>query len=75
MKAESISAYDGPGDVLTPYANVPSSKDGEFSARGVNAVVADLNAPSFCETSRSPVDGDASRSQSRFRTSDSTKRS
>ena len=49
MKAESISAYDGPGDVLTPYLNVPSCQEGEFSARGVNPVVADLNAKTSTE--------------------------
>ena len=49
MKAESISAYDGPGDVLTPYTNVPSCEVGEFSARGVNPVVADLSAKTSTE--------------------------
>lgn len=75
MKSESIDAYNGPGDVLTPYTSVPSCQVGEFSARGVNPVVADLNGLSFSETARTPVDGDASRSQGKFRTTDSTKRS
>lgn len=74
-KSESISAYDGPGDVFTPYSGSPSCTVGEFSARGVNPVVADLNAPSFTETSRTPYDGDMSRSQGKFRTTNSTKRS
>ena len=43
MKAESISAYDGDGDVLTPYLNCPDCTVGEFSARGVNPQVADLS--------------------------------
>lgn len=72
-KSESISAYDGAGDVLTPYTSVPSCTQGEFSQRGTNPVVADLNALSFSETSRSPYDGDTSRSQGKFRTTDSTK--
>lgn len=75
MKSESIDAYDGPGDVLTPYTSVPSSNEGEFSMRGTNPVVADLNALSFTETARTPYGGDNSRSQGKFRTTDSTKRS
>jgi len=51
-KSESISAYDGAGDVLTPYTNVPSCSVGEFSARGVNPMVADLNQNGSTETRR-----------------------
>lgn len=73
-KAESIESHPA-GDWDTPFRAAPSSSAGEFSRVGANPVVADLAAPSFSETSRTPVDGDTSRSQARFRTSDSTKRS
>lgn len=73
-RAESIDAYSGPGDVLTPYLAVPSSSEGEFSGPGTNPVAADLNALSFAETSRSPYDGDASRSQGKFPTKNSGKK-
>jgi hypothetical protein len=58
---------------LDYYTKVPSSKDGEFVHAA--AVPADLNALSFSETARSPYDGDESRSQGKFRTTDSKKRS
>lgn len=76
-KAESIQAYDlkGGADWDTPYKSVPSSADGEFSSPGTNPVVPDLNALSFSETSRSPYGGDDSRSQGKFPTRNSTKRS
>ena len=67
-KAESIDAYSGGGDWDTPFRNVPSSAEGEFSAPGTNSVVADLGALSFSETARTPYDGDTSRSQGRFPT-------
>jgi hypothetical protein len=72
-KAESIDAYSGNMDWDTPFRNSPSSQVGELAAPGTNAVVADLNAKSFAETSRTPVDGDSSRSQGKFPTSNSTK--
>jgi len=52
-----------------------SSDRGELDRSGANAVVADLNSLPFSETSRTPVDGDESRSQGKFRTTDSTKTS
>jgi hypothetical protein len=75
-KSESIDAYDiKNADWDSPFKSAPSSAVGEFAAPGTNAVVADLNANSFSETSRTPYDGDTSRSQGKFRTTDSTKRS
>jgi CCR4-NOT transcriptional regulation complex NOT5 subunit len=68
-KSESIDAYDiKNADWDTPFRGSPSASEGEFSAPGTNAVVADLNAPSFSETSRTPYDGDTSGSQGKFRT-------
>jgi hypothetical protein len=75
-KAESIDAYDiKNADWDTPFKASPSCGVGEFAAPGTNAVVADLNAQSFTETSRTPYDGDNSRSQGKFPTSNSTKES
>lgn len=58
MQSESISAYDGEGDVLTPYLSIPTCEVGEFSARGVNPQVADLNQKGSTET-RGTNDGQA----------------
>jgi hypothetical protein len=71
-KAESIDAYTlgGNPDWDTPFRNVPDCEVGEFSGPGTNPVVADLNALSFTETSRTPYDGDTSRSQAKFPTND-----
>jgi hypothetical protein len=70
-KSESIDAYDiKNADWDTPFRAVPPCEVGEFAAPGTNAVVADTSAPSFTETSRSPYDGDTSRSQGKFRTKD-----
>jgi hypothetical protein len=76
-KSESIEAYalgDNP-DWDTPFRSVPSSQVGEFSAPGTNAVVADRTVNSFSETSRTPVDGDESRSQGKFPTKNGGKSS
>lgn len=62
-------------DERSPYETIPSSKDGELGFVSRHATVADLNAPSFSETSRTPVDGDQSRSQAKFPTRASTKKS
>jgi hypothetical protein len=52
-KAESIDAYDySNADWDTPYKNCPPSSVGEFSEMGTNPVVADLNAKSFSESTR-----------------------
>ena len=52
-KAESIDAYDYPNaDWDTPFRNFPPSSVGEFSEMGTNPVVADLNAKSFSESTR-----------------------
>lgn len=64
---------DAGQDAASYYERIPSSKQGEFAH--AQAQVADLNALSFTETSRTPYDGDTSRSQGKFRTTDSTKRS
>ena len=69
-KSESIDAYSGNMDWDTPFRAVPSCEVGEFAAPGTNAVVADLAAQSFSETSRTPYDGDTSRAQGHFRTKD-----
>jgi len=74
-KSESIDAYSGNMDWDTPFRAVPPCEVGEFAAPGTDPVVADTNALSFTETARSPYDGDNSRSQGKFRTTDSTKRS
>jgi hypothetical protein len=58
---------------LDYYEKVPSSSVGEFEH--ADAFVPDLNALSFSETSRTPVDGDTSRSQGKFPTRNSTKQS
>lgn len=71
----SIDAYSQPKDWDSPFRSTPSSSDGEFTRLGANPVVADLNALSFTEAPRTPYDGDTSRSQGKFRTTDSTKRS
>ncbi len=62
-------------DERAPYEEIPSSKDGELGFARRRAQTADLNALSFSETSRTPYDGDQSRSQAKFRTTDSTKKS
>ena len=54
------------------YEQVPSSAVGEF--KHADAQLADLNALTSSETSRTPVDGDTSRSQGKF-PRNSTKRS
>jgi hypothetical protein len=73
-KSESIDAYDLKNpDWDTPFRGSPSAAEGEFSAPGTNAAVADRTALTFTETSRSPYDGDESRSQGKFPTSNSTK--
>ena len=59
----------------SPYEVIPSSAEGELGFASRRAQVADLNALSFGETSRTPYDGDSSRSQGKFPTSDSTKKS
>lgn len=64
---------DSAGDGEFSNNTVPSSSVGEFDAPGVNPVIADLNALSFSETSRSPYGGDNSRSQGKFRTKDGGK--
>jgi hypothetical protein len=75
-KAESIEAYDiKDADWDSSIKNVPSSKDGEFAASGTNAVVADLSALSFTETSRTPMDGFTARDQSHFPTKNGGKTS
>lgn len=52
-KAENITDYvESNADWDTIYKNVPSCEVGEFSADGCNPVVADLNAKSFSETTR-----------------------
>jgi len=51
-KAESIDAYSGNMDWDTPFKNAPSSAVGEFAEMGNNPVVADLNAKSFSESTR-----------------------
>ena len=56
------------------YEAVPDSKDGELGFISRHLQVADLNALSFSENSRTPYDGDESRSQGKFRTTDSTKK-
>ena len=58
-----------------PYEVIPSSAEGELGFASRHATVADLNALSFTETARTPYDGDESRSQGKFRTTDSTKKS
>jgi hypothetical protein len=65
----------GGADWDTPFRNVPSCEVGEFSSPGTDPVLADLNALSFSETSRTPSDGFVARDQSRFPTRNSTKRS
>jgi hypothetical protein len=76
-KSESIDAYTlgGNPDWDTPFRGAPSPSVGEFSAPGTNAMVADLNALTFSETSRTPVDGNESRSQGKFPTRNSGKQS
>jgi hypothetical protein len=56
----------------SPYERIPTSAEGEFPFH--DAAVADLNALSFSEKSRTPYDGDESRSQGKFRTRDSSKK-
>lgn len=73
-KAESIAAHPE-GDWDSPFRASPGSSTGEFSRIGANPVVADLNAKSFSESSRSPLDGDQSRSQGKFPTANSTETS
>lgn len=52
-KAESIDAYNqSNADWDTPFRNAPSCEVGEFAEMGTNAVVADLNAKSFSESTR-----------------------
>jgi hypothetical protein len=54
-KSESVMAHDIPNpDWDSAIKNVPSSKVGEFAARGTDPVVADLNAMSSTETTRTP---------------------
>lgn len=75
-KAENITDYvEANADWDTIFKNVPSSSVGEFSGDGTDPVVADLNALSFSETSRTPYDGDTSRSQGKFPTRNSGKQS
>lgn len=69
-KAESIDAYSGDMDWDTPFKSVPSCEVGEFAAPGTNAFTPDMNATSFSETSRTPVDGFVARDQSKFPTGD-----
>ena len=64
---------DAGQDAASYYERIPTSGRGEFDH--AQAQPADLNALSFSETSRTPYDGDASRSQGKFRTSDGTKKS
>lgn len=73
-KAESIDAYSGNMDWDTPFKSVPASEIGEFAAPGANPVYPDMNATSFSETSRTPVDGFMARDQGAFPTNDSTKK-
>jgi hypothetical protein len=76
MSAPSESVASRPaGDWDTPFRGTPSSSDGEFSRIGANAVVADRTALTFSETSRTPVDGDMSKSQGKFPTTNSRKKS
>lgn len=73
-KSESIEAFNYPNaDWDTPYRSTPPSSVGEFAEMGTNPVVADLNALSFSETSRTPYDGFVSRDQSNFPTRDGGK--
>lgn len=76
-KAESIESFypDQNVDWDTPFLASPSAAVGEFAAAGARPAVADLSAPSFTETSRTPVDGDESRSQGKFPTSNGGKSS
>lgn len=74
-KAESIDAYSGNMDWDTPFKNVPDCSVGEFAAPGTNPVVADLNALTFSETSRTPSDGFMGRDQSHFPTKNGGKTS
>lgn len=67
-KAESIDAYSGPSDWDAPFKSAPDSAVGEIGHPRRNAVVADRTALTFSETSRTPVDGDESRSQGKFLT-------
>jgi hypothetical protein len=72
-----MSTKPNPKPAATPershYERIPTSAEGEFPFH--NSQPVDLNALSFTETSRTPYDGDASRSQGKFRTRDSTKTS
>ncbi len=61
---------DSAGDDWDSNLGDVSSSVGEFGAPGVDPVVADLNANSFSETSRTPVDGFMARDQSKFPTRD-----
>lgn len=74
--SESIEAYDiKNADWDSAIRSVPPSNRGELDAPGTYAQLADLNALSFSETSRTPYGGDDSRSQGKFPVTNSTKRS
>jgi hypothetical protein len=75
-KSEQVSAHNiANADWDSAIKYVPPSSVGEFSSVGCDPVVADLNAISFTETSRTPYDGDNSRSQGKFPTKNSGKQS
>jgi hypothetical protein len=74
-KAESIDAYSGARDWDTPFRDTPDSAVGEVGHPRRNAVVADRTALTFSETSRTPYDGDTSRSQGKFPTTNGGKTS
>lgn len=74
MKSESVDSHPA-GDWDTPYRSVPDASVGEFSRVGANPVVADTEALSFSETSRTPSDGFVARDQGAFPTTNSKKRS
>lgn len=81
-KAENIEAYDIPNaDWDVPFRHVPSSELGELDGAGrvggpsMNATAVDLNALTFCDTARTPMDGFTGRDQSHFPTKNSTKTS
>lgn len=52
-KSESVDSHPA-GDWNTPFTKRPDSSVGEFSRIGANPVEADLSAPSFTESTRTP---------------------
>lgn len=76
VKAENITNYstgknaENLADWDSQLKPPPPSSVGEFAQLGCDPVVADLNKLTFTETSRTPYDGDESRSQAKFPTND-----